>query len=359
MSISRPKPWESGAASGPQSDAPVSESAPVNAGSSESTAAGGPPAVPARPTSLNNVAPTTSYGGAYGGGYGGYSGYSSGFNGYGGYSGYGGLNSYGGLGSYGSFGSYNGYGGLGGYGSYGGGLGYRYGGIGQGMPGAPNPFQESTAATFQLIESIVGAFGGFAQMLESTYMATHSSFFAMVSVAEQFGHLKQSLGSILGIFAVLRWAKMLLAKLTGSQPPSEITASNFAKFSAHQNRAAARPRPSFKPLVLFLATVLGLPYLINRFVRAVAGTQMSEGATQTIDPSQLDFCRATYDFIPENPNIELEIHSGDLLAILSRTDPAGNPSQWWRVRSRDGRSGYIPSTYVQLIPRKPVLAENP
>jgi hypothetical protein len=28
-----------------------------------------------------------------------------------------------------------------------------------------------------MIEGIVGAFGGFAQMLESTYMATHSSFF--------------------------------------------------------------------------------------------------------------------------------------------------------------------------------------
>jgi hypothetical protein len=34
-------------------------------------------------------------------------------------------------------------------------------------------------ATFQIIESIVGAFGGFAQMLESTFMATHSSFFGI------------------------------------------------------------------------------------------------------------------------------------------------------------------------------------
>jgi hypothetical protein len=32
-------------------------------------------------------------------------------------------------------------------------------------------------ATFQIIEGIVGAFSGFAQMLESTFMATHSSFF--------------------------------------------------------------------------------------------------------------------------------------------------------------------------------------
>lgn len=72
------------------------------------------------------------------------------------------------------------YGGMGGYGGgmYGGGM---YGG---GMPGDPNNpesltnrFNMSTQATFQMLEGIVGAFGGFAQMLESTYMATHSSFF--------------------------------------------------------------------------------------------------------------------------------------------------------------------------------------
>lgn len=79
-------------------------------------------------------------------------------------------------------------------GMYGGGMGGMYGGgmggygggmYGGGMPGQnpddslTNNFQQSTQATFQIIESIVGAFGGFAQMLESTYMATHSSFFGM------------------------------------------------------------------------------------------------------------------------------------------------------------------------------------
>jgi peroxin-13 len=75
-------------------------------------------------------------------------------------------------------------GGMGMGGMYGGGMGMggMYGGMG--MPGDPNnpqsltqSFSQSTQATFQLIENIVGAFGGFAQMLQSTYMATHSSFF--------------------------------------------------------------------------------------------------------------------------------------------------------------------------------------
>jgi peroxin-13 len=80
-------------------------------------------------------------------------------------------------------GMYGGMGGMGmGMGGMGMGMGGMYGGMG-GMPGDPNnmsltqSFSQSTQTTFQLIESIVGAFGGFAQMLESTYMATHSSFF--------------------------------------------------------------------------------------------------------------------------------------------------------------------------------------
>lgn len=88
----------------------------------------------------------------------------------------------GGMGGYGSM-----YGG--GMGGYGGGMGGMYGGMGQpGMgqdPNDPNSltnsFSQSTQTTFQMLESLVGAFGGVAQMLESTYMATHSSFFGMKS----------------------------------------------------------------------------------------------------------------------------------------------------------------------------------
>src|SRR5690606_932888 len=104
-----------------------------------------------------------AYGGGYGGGYG--SAYSSPYSSP--YSRFGG-------------GMYGG-GMMGGYGGYGGGM---YGGMMGGMPGMmggnpndpnslTNRFSNSTAATFQMLEGIVTAFGGFAQMLESTYMATH------------------------------------------------------------------------------------------------------------------------------------------------------------------------------------------
>lgn len=66
-------------------------------------------------------------------------------------------------------------GGMYGNGMYGG--GGMMGPNGEMQPGGISSFAQSTQASFQMIEGLVQAFGGFAQMLESTYMATHSSFF--------------------------------------------------------------------------------------------------------------------------------------------------------------------------------------
>lgn len=152
-----------------------------------------PPSLPPRPSTLNSVVSRTAANySPYGsgprlgptpyGGIGGYGSYTSPYSRFGGMS----NSMYGGLG--GGYGSM--YGGIGG-------IGGMYGGMGgpgrMGMdPNDPNSltnsFSQSTQATFQLIESLVGAFGGFAQMLDSTYMATHSSVFGEIfstNVSEQ------------------------------------------------------------------------------------------------------------------------------------------------------------------------------
>ena len=81
---------------------------------------------------------------------------------------------------------------------------------------------------------------------------------------------------------------------------------------------------------------------------------------QRIDPSKLDFCRLLYDYTPESitrgesptEGIDLEVKKGDLVAVLSKSDPIGNPSEWWRCRARDGRVGYLPGLYLEGIQRK-------
>lgn len=383
MSVPRRKPWE--VSSGTSSASVDNMSIPTSTGTASSTAA---PVtantattatgdfsslIPDRPTSLtsdlSNMSNTSPYGnssyGSYGSRYG---------------SGLGGSNMYGSS-MYGN--SYGGYGssmyGMGGYGSsmYGmGGYGssmYGMGGYGSGMMGqqgmmGPGGLGEGTQATFQLIESIIGAVGGFAQMLEATYMATHSSFFTMVSLAEQFGNLKNALGSILGIYALINFTKKIFYKLTGQKYNHGINLKEFSKFENKQKklednlkRNGGKPRISFKPLLIFLAASIGLPYLLSKAIQKINEQQQRRSLTQqsqqssSINPSNLQFAKAIYDFNSENPNIEIDLKKGDLVAILSKLDPLGNESKWWKVRSRTGKIGYVPSNFLSLIERKQTL----
>ncbi|KAJ2957818.1 hypothetical protein NQZ79_g6513 [Umbelopsis isabellina] len=420
---SPPKPWE--AANSNTGSAAVASSAITSPSVAATMSTGGldssfasSPDIPARPQSLATTRPTGLGTGAYGSNYG--SSYGSGYGtGYGSslsspYSRYGGMNSYGS--SYGGYGSYGGMssygspysrlGSYGGMGSYGGGMssygGYspynRMGYNGMGGPGGPEEFsltqrmETGTRATFEVIESIVGAFGGFAQMLESTFMATHSSFMAMVGVAEQFGHLRTYLGQVLSIFALIRWVKSLFYKATGRQPPAnpqELNASDFQKF-----QEVAPPKLSRKPFLIFLFAVVGLPYLMHKLIKHITAKQQQQQQMflpdgtpmqpqqmngnipmqqqEQVDPQNLEFARALYDFNPESP-MELNIKKGDIIAILSKVDQAtGTQSQWWRGRLRNGTMGLFPANYVEIIqkaapnngpgasaPATPNLLDNP
>ncbi|KMU75136.1 peroxisomal membrane protein PAS20 [Coccidioides immitis RMSCC 3703] len=351
-SVSPPKPWErpnsAGAPGTPLTTSPTANTSnlPASGTSSQTIAtapttssASQPPTLPSRPNTLNSAIsqPASNY-----------SPYGASRLASGPYTGYG-YNSY--SSPYSRFGSM--YGGYGGYGGMYGGYGGMYGGMQNGDPNSlTNSFNQSTQATFQMIESIVGAFGGFAQMLESTYMATHSSFFAMVSVAEQFGNLRNTLGSVLGIFTILRWIRTLFARLTGRPLPANATSLTPSAFSSFLSKAA----------------VFGLPYLMGKLIRALARSQEAEIRRQQemavggnpqagpIDPSKLDFCRVLYDYTPGTQaaaGIDLAVRKGDIVAVLSKTDPMGSPSEWWRCRARDGSVGYLPGPYLQTIQRKP------
>ena len=228
----------------------------------------------------------------------------------------------------------------------------------------------------------------------------------MVSVAEQFSNLRTTLGSILGIFALARWLRTLFAKVTGRPPPADATSLTPAAFANFQglssaNTAAVGPNglpvtPSKKPFLLFLAAVVGLPYLMTKLIRGLAASQQQQQQQQQnnnngphgeqrlilgpdghplpdqgpLDPSKLLFCRALYDysppgsssssdptpsgFQPPDPPLDLSIKKGDLVAVLSKFDPLGQASEWWRCRTRDGREGYLPGVYLEPIQRKPL-----
>ena len=211
---------------------------------------------------------------------------------------------------------------------------------------------------------------------------------AMVSVAEQFSNLRNTLGSILGIFTLLRYIRTLIAKITGRPPPADATSLTPSAFASFQGLSSSspsvlpngQPTPSKKPFLIFIAAVIGLPYLMTKLIRSIARQNDQNPNNQLIlgpdgrplpdqqqpqppiDPSKLDFCRLLYDYKPESTlqgqpptaGIDLEVKKGDLVAVLSKSDPMGNASEWWRCRARDGRVGYLPGVYLEAVQRRPV-----
>src|SRR5258708_1340661 len=298
---SPPKPWERAGTATALSSSTMASAAPAATPVALSTASVSSPSIPDRPSSLSSLPPSTApipaatntlspYGSTYTSPYNRFGSYSSPYS------------------SYGS--TYGGYSGYGGYGSTYGGYGGMYGGMGYGMPGVmgmdpnnPSLAQQvgsSTSQTFALIQSIVQTFGGFAQMLDSTFMATQSSFFAMLRVADQFSQLRGALGQIFGVFGLVAW---LRGWWKGEKPSMAEEFKRFLSNPLPQRGGvpgAPPPKPSKKPLFVFLLAAFGIPYLMHRLIKQLSRRLPSPeqlAANQgPIDPSKLSFARAIYPF---------------------------------------------------------------
>ncbi|KAG8905388.1 Peroxisomal membrane protein PAS20 [Tulasnella sp. 403] len=361
MSVMPPKPWErSGAAAQlsatPLASQPASTLQTPTTNPAPTSPANGTPSVPQRPSSITaqttasptgalTTRPYTPMASSYASPYSTY-----------GASSY--MSPYNRFSNYGSYGSYGGYGGYG-YGS-------PYGMSPYGMPGVdpatgqPSLIQQvesSTSQTFALIQSIVGTFTGFAQMLDSTFVATHSSFFAMLGVAEQFGQLKVALGQVLGLFGFVGW---LRGWWRGDKASMK---RDFKKFLRGEELGSqpSTPPPSKKPIFFFILAVFGLPYLMHRVIKHIAsrlpppvplGPDGKPLTQQVIDPANLTFVRALYPFETRDP-VELSLSKGELVAVLSMNDPVtGLEGDWWRGRTREGREGWFPKNFVEIIKTK-------
>ncbi|KAJ7484554.1 Peroxin 13, N-terminal region-domain-containing protein [Mycena latifolia] len=391
---SPPKPWERNGAPAAVAAASVPTLASSSAPAPSTSMA--QPAVPERPPAFNGpsaglssaVSPygASTYGASpysrLGAGYGGYGGLSS----YGGaYGGYGGaMGGYGGYGMspYSSMGMgmspYSGYGGgmgMGGMGGMGmGGVGMPLDANGMPIPSLTQTLESTTQHTFTLLHSIVHTFSGVAQMLESTFMATHSSFFAMVGVIDQFGHLRNALGSVLGLFGLMRWMRELL---TGA-PPRAGMQGEFREFingrPVHGPHPQGTPPPkaSKKPLIIFLLAIFGIPYAMTKLVQILnERARNNPGALPPLvpgappDPANLTFARALYPFTPTTPS-ELALKANEIVAIMGKLDPrtgvevdpraqieGGDEAvQWWKGRTREGRVGWFPRKWVEVLEKR-------
>ena len=194
-------------------------------------------------------------------------------------------------------------------------------------------------------------------MLESTFFATHSSFMAMIGVADQFGQLRNYLGQVFSILSLYNSAKEFVYRIAGQRPPLDPSALTVDAFNQEM-----KPKPSKKPLLIFLGLVIGLPYLMAKLIQrmernkpslqaAATGNLAHPDQLQLQQPSDirnLEFCKAQFDYQSNTPG-DLSFRKGDLVAILSKLEPN---SEWWRGRTQEGRIGIFPRNHVTLIPRK-------
>lgn len=282
----------------------------------------------------------------------------------------------GGIGGYGSgFGSrfgmpsygYSGFGGgYGGYGSYGGGFGYG-GGYGGGMYGngygmGANVYpehrfiqlaEESSRPAFQNIESLVGAIGNIAAMLDSTFFALTSSFRAVLGVAANFAHLRGVFAQFWTSFALFRWIiwayrKILYwLRITRTDPSTASFKEAFKAAEADKLAPVAQKKGSSMPVVLFLGFIMSAPYLLMKLFGensetpdAAKNPRNWTGALEAV---------AIYNFDASSPN-ELTIRAGQPVLIAPKSIQVEQNllNTGWVLASVDNTvSGLIPVNYVQ------------
>jgi peroxin-13 len=179
-------------------------------------------------------------------------------------------------------------------------------------------------------------------------MATHSSFFAMVGVADQLGSVKTYLGQVLGVFSILRLGKRIIAWLRGKNVKTDGWANEWSTGISPNQRPGMDPtrRPSSKPLLLFLLSAVGLPYLMSRLVKLLIASQQrqQQQGIDNLDPTKLTFARAKWEF-KAGEEWELGLGRDEIVAVLEKRDEGGDAG-WWRGRTRDGRIGWFPGNYV-------------
>lgn len=209
----------------------------------------------------------------------------------------------------------------------------------------------------------------------------------------------------LGLYAVLAWLKRILKKLLGFSTEHDTSSfsgshgllqefsnwKNGISISGLNSKKTKQKKMSLKPLLVFLVALLGLPMLMSKFVRYIEREQqrkieridghgngsgingntninnsiitndvISASQSNKFDPRSLEFARALYDYIPEREEEqasgwkEIKLTRGDLVAILNSMDG------WSHCRARDGRVGYVPTNYLEIVKRanKSITIDN-
>ncbi|KAL7315143.1 Peroxisomal membrane protein PAS20 [Mucor circinelloides] len=214
---------------------------------------------------------------------------------------------------------------------------------------SPYAMEHKSRPIFEAMEKLTLTCNGLARTLESTLMATHSGFNALLQLTHQFRTIRHSLSHVFGVLSFLRWLK---SKFLGSR----VKSSTFTRFSIKEFESYSQRGNSMTPWVVMFVVSVGVPMIMRLYhqqqqetekknTRSIStAAKITAPVTATVSkPTKLDFARALYSFQAESSN-ELTLRPNDLVAILSKED-----TDWWQGRLKNGKIGYFPANHVEII----------
>lgn len=222
--------------------------------------------------------------------------------------------------------------------------------------------EENSRGAFQSIESVVHAFSAVSAMFESTYYAVYNSFRAVVGVADQFYRLKTHLSGILSALAVIKVLKYLYKKcvrmlrLAASRITNRPITEDISDLW-HESRILSESerfirentrKPTNWPLIMFLAVVLGGPWLIWKILSSIESNKddslwMDRKIDHFIAVSEFD-----YDALN---NDEISFRKGQKIVIAPKEFQP--KLRGWLLGSIDGKTaGIMPANYLKILGKK-------
>ena len=234
--------------------------------------------------------------------------------GYPGYSGYTrpGYGQYGPMSSFGQYGQF--------------GSPYSYGGLNSYLPQSRflQFAEENSLPGFKQLESIVRTFSSVSYMLDSTFHAVNSSFYAVMGVAEHFSKVKLQLSQILSAISSIKIIKYLYSKFLSligykNQGRDGLNDSLWQSFSDNDGGVISNNGSSAKmSSFLYSALVLAAPYLIWKLIKPMVD-QVHDDSDQDWVQGVGDHYLATvlYTFTP-GADTELGVTEGQSLRLAPK-----------------------------------------
>lgn len=244
-----------------------------------------------------------------------------------------------------------------GYGRY---PSHGYGYPGNGVNASPNRFvqlaEESSLPAFQSIESIVHAFGSVSMMLESTFHAVHSSFQAVLGVAEHFTKMKLQISQVFSAVAAFRFIKYLYAKflyLFGLATNNPRFGESVWKSVSGEPGMGSLSEQDIKqpvrwPIIMYMGLVFAAPYIIWKLL----GSLIPEESGTTRDQpwckgeGEHFLAKVLYRFDTDKEG-ELAMQEGQKIRLAPKhLQPR---VRGWLLASSEEGIGLVPANYIKIL----------